>query len=104
MARGGLYRRRRISNWSEGGAVHRDQWNDCFLRRAARADGVGLVAVPLLRAQSADETLRSARGSSARGATGNWRRVWRQRRISVDDRWPCGAAGNEVGESGENYL
>ena len=48
--------------------------------------------------------VRFAGGKSSRRADGDRRRFRRQGRISLDDRRACGAAGNEVGQAGEDYL
>ena len=71
---------------------------------AERRDGVGLAAVPVLRAQGADDSIRLAARARTRGADGDGRRIRRQGRISVDDRGARGAAGAEIGQAGEDYL
>src|SRR5208337_863365 len=67
-------------------------------------DRLGLVAMSLLRAQGARAALWLAEGTSARGADGNRRRIWRQGGISINDRGPCGIAGLEIRKARENYL
>ena len=60
--------------------------NDRQLRSAARNHCLGFAAMSVLRAQSIDVIVRFARGQSSRRANGNWRGLWRKRRISLNPR------------------
>src|SRR5208282_1791647 len=60
--------------------------------------------MPLLHPQSFDEAFRSSRGSRPRSTNGNWRRFWRQGRVSLNDCRACRAPRHEVRQAGENYL
>src|SRR5580704_3814516 len=65
---------------------------------------MGLAAVPLLRSQSFDATVRAAEGSNSGDTGRDRRRIWREGRISVDDCGTRGAARVEVRQAGENHL
>ena len=86
------HRRGRIRNRRAGTALHRAAGRNRASERRRRRNGLGLAAMPLLRAQSAGEVVRFTQGPHARDSDRNRRRFRRQRRISLDDRRACGAA------------
>src|ERR1700740_2539490 len=65
---------------------------------------MGFATMPALRAQGADDVIRTAARARASGAHRNGRRIWREGRVPVHDRSACGAAGAESGAAGENNL
>ena len=94
----------RIHDRGAGAPLYREQRCDCGLRRARRSDAVGLAAVSVLCTQVARGGDRAARGQGPRDPGGDRRGVRGQGRLSVDDRRTCGAAGDEVGASGEDCV